>query len=135
MNDLFRLNAAASETSSPLSRPRKRRRQGNKELHTLLEVQHKSNTQLLERHANKLFQQQKELLDQEAAHMQQMVTTITNSFLQGPQMMNAALMNPHPAGLMGFATPQGAFTTPRGAFAAPQGAFVGLSPAMQQNSV
>lgn len=53
-----------------------------------------------------------ELLDQHAAHMQQMVTTITNSFLQGTQMMMTALKNPHPAGLMDFAMPDGALSAP-----------------------
>lgn len=132
MEDLFCLNAAASETSSPSSRPRKRRRQGNGELHELLAAQHKSNAQLLEQHANKLFEQQKALLDQEAAHMQQMVSTITSSFLQGTQMMMSALMNTHQAGLMGFAMPQGAYGTPQGAFATPQSTFVTPSPVQQQ---
>lgn len=104
-------------------------------MHELLAAQQKSNAELMERHANKLFEKQKQLLDQEAAHMQQMVTTITNSFLPGVQMMMTALMNPHAAGLMGFSTPQGAFATPQGAFAAPQSAFVGFSPNQQQNGV
>ncbi|XP_077554667.1 uncharacterized protein LOC144169411 [Haemaphysalis longicornis] len=141
-DDTLCATPSASETSSPSSRPRKRRRQGNEELHELLAAQHKSNAQLLEQHANKLFEQQKALLDQEAAHMQQMVTTITGSFLQGTQMMMSALMNTHQAGLMGFAMPQGSFPTPQGAFPTPQGAFptphstfVGSAPVQQHNSL
>ncbi|CAN7987653.1 unnamed protein product, partial [Ixodes pacificus] len=83
---------ASTDASSSGPQPKRPGRGKNTDLVQLLAKQQRHSAELLKENSELLFQQQKELLEIEKNNIQEIMTGITTSFMQGTQAMMSQLL-------------------------------------------
>lgn len=84
---------AASGSNTPVPRAKRPRRTRNSELAEILAEQQNRTAETLQKHTELIFEQQRQLLEDEQKKLGDIMSTISTSFLQGRQAMMAQLLS------------------------------------------
>ncbi|KAH7933714.1 hypothetical protein HPB49_015985 [Dermacentor silvarum] len=83
----------ASGSNTPVPRAKRPRRTRNAELAEILAEQQNRTAETLKKHTELIFEQQRQLLEDEQKKFGEIISTISTSFLQGTQAMLAQLLS------------------------------------------
>ncbi|XP_049524593.1 uncharacterized protein LOC125946139 [Dermacentor silvarum] len=84
---------SSSGSNTPVPRAKRPRRTRNSELAEILAEQQNRTAETLQKHTELIFEQQRQLLEDEQKKLGDIMSTISTSFLQGRQAMMAQLLS------------------------------------------